>query len=107
MYTVVLLGVRHRVNIILGRGAGTGPEMRGSNYGLSPGGQGPWHDNFYVHPCCCKCHYFIPFYVQVTFHCIYLTHLLDPSLYVGYLDCFHVLAIVYSATVNIGIPISF
>lgn len=41
MYTVVLLGVRHRVNIILGRGAGTGPEMRGSNYGLSPGGQGP------------------------------------------------------------------
>ena len=28
-----------------------------------------------VHPCCCKWHYFIPFYGWVIFHCIYVLYL--------------------------------
>ena len=35
-------------------------------------------DNFQVHPCCCKWHYFILFYGQVVFLCLYIPHLLYP-----------------------------
>ena len=44
---------------------------------------------------------FRSFYGWVIFHCIYVPHLLYPSL------CFHVLAIVNSAAMNIGVHVSF
>ena len=34
-----------------------------------------YYDNLYVHPYCCKWHYFIPFHDWVIFHCIYVPHL--------------------------------
>ena len=36
------------------------------------------YNNFQVHPCCCKWHYFIPFHGQAISHCIYVPHLLHP-----------------------------
>ena len=42
------------------------------------------------------------FYGQVMFQCIYVPHLLYPSID-GHLGCFHVLAIVNSASVNTGV----
>ena len=31
-----------------------------------------WYDNLWVHPCCCKWHYFILFNGWIIFHCIYI-----------------------------------
>ena len=36
------------------------------------------YDNLHVHPYCCKWHYFILFNGWVTFHCLYIPHLLYP-----------------------------
>ena len=60
------------------------------------------YDSFWVHPCCCRWHYFILFYGWVIFQCIYAPHLLYP-----FLCCFHVLAVVNSAAVNFGVHVSF
>lgn len=51
-----------------------------------------WCQVFKVHPCCSMDQYFIPFYCQVTFHFMDLSHFA----YVDYhLSCFYFLAIVY------------
>ena len=46
------------------------------------------------------------FYGWVIFHCIYIPHFIHSSVD-GHLGCFHVLAIVNSATMNTGVHISF
>ena len=51
-------------------------------------------------------HYFVLFYGRVIFHCIYVPHLLYSSVD-GHLSCFHVLAIINSAALNIGVHVSF
>ena len=38
------------------------------------------YDNLEVHPCYCKCYYFILFSGLVIFHCIYVPNLLYPFL---------------------------
>ena len=53
--------------------------------------------------CCCKWHYFIIFYGLVIFHCIYIPHLLYPFICQWTLR----LALVNSASVNIGVHVSF
>ena len=46
--------------------------------------------------------FFILFYSQVVFHCIYVHSSVD-----GHLGCFHVLVIVNRAALNIGVHVSF
>ena len=56
---------------------------------------------------CSKWHYLILFYDWVVFHCIYVPHV-NPFLCWWTLgECFHVLAIINSAAVNIGLHLSF
>ena len=65
------------------------------------------YNNLYAHPCCCKWHYFVLFYGRVIFHCVYVPHLLYPFLCQWAFRLFHVLAIVKSAAINIGVLVSF
>ena len=60
-----------------------------------------------MHPCCCKCDYFIPFYGWVIFCCVYVPHLLYPLLCWWNLGAFHALAIINSVTMNIEVNVYF
>ena len=60
------------------------------------------YDNLKIYLCCCKWHYFLLFYGWLVFHIFFIHLSVD-----GHLDCFHVLDIVNSATMNIGVNASF
>ena len=49
----------------------------------------------------------IHFYGWIIFHCMYVPHLLYPFICQWTSSSFHVLAIVYSASMNIGVHVSF
>ena len=50
---------------------------------------------------------FHPFYGGVVFHCICIPQMFLQLSVGGHLGCFHVLAIVNSAAMNIGVHVSF
>ena len=63
-------------------------------------------------PCCCKWHYFIFFCSQVIFHCVCVCLCIYHIIFIHssvdeHLGCFHVLAIVNIAAVNIVVHVSF
>ena len=64
-----------------------------------------WQSLDQIHPHLCIWHSFVPFCGWVVFHCVYVPHSYSSA--DGRLGCFHVLAIVSSAAVNIGVHVSF
>ena len=62
-------------------------------------------DNLQLHPCCCK--WFCSFYSWIVYHCIYVLLLLIHLSVEGHIGFFHVLAIVNSAAMNLGVHVSF
>ena len=65
-------------------------------------------NNIQVHSCYCKWQNFILFHGWVVFHCVYMYHIFFIHTSVdGHWGCFHVLGVVNSAAMNIGVHVSF
>ena len=64
--------------------------------------------NMKISRCCCKWHYFIPslWLNNIPLYIYTTSSFIHPSID-GNLDCFHVLAIIKSAAMNIGMHVSF
>ena len=45
--------------------------------------------------------------LKAVFRCIYVPHLLYAFICLGFLGCFHILSIVSSTAINIGVHVSF
>ena len=66
-----------------------------------------YHNALEVHPYWCKWQDFILFYGWIIFHCMNIHDFFIHSFMDGHLGCFCVLAIVNSATMKMGMHISF
>ena len=62
------------------------------------------YDNLYLHPFCCRWHYF---FLMAEGYAIVCMHHLMHSSADGHRGCLHVLAIVNSATMSIGVRVYF
>ena len=64
-------------------------------------------ESLQFHPCCCKWHYFVLFLAEwYSIVYIYYIFLIQSSVS-GHLGCFHVLAIINSAAMNLEVHVPF
>ena len=62
---------------------------------------------FQVYPCCCKWQNFTPLRLSDIPLYVYVSHIFVHSSVDRYIGCFHILAIVNNASMNIGVHVSF